>query len=75
LKNSSIVACVFIAAGTVLPSRCLATIHMQTQTMNYAVEIHSVVMMELPNLIKIDSVVLKLIKGIHRHRKHDNLIR
>jgi hypothetical protein len=77
---SSIVACVFVAAVTFLPSRCLATIGGYTYGhtywgegfMKYAIDICSVAMMCIPSFIQIGSGIQKLIRGIHR--QHGDLI-
>jgi hypothetical protein len=66
-----IVACVFVAAVTFLPRRCLATIR-DTQTdgrdfMKHAVEMGSGAMIYIPSFIKTGSGIQKLIGGIHRH--------
>jgi hypothetical protein len=63
--------CVYVVAGTCLPSRCLATIgriHIQTQRllegfMTYAVEMGSVATIYIPSFIKIGSGIQKLMGG------------
>jgi hypothetical protein len=68
--NSSIVACVFFAAGRFLPSRCLATINEHTYRhadgwegfMKYTVQKGSGAMINVPSFIKIDSAIQKLIE-------------
>jgi hypothetical protein len=69
-NNYSIVACVFIDAVKVLPIRCLATIediYRRTDWwegfMKYAVEIDSCSIMYIATIIKIDSIIQKLMGG------------
>jgi hypothetical protein len=79
-NNSSIVACVFVAAVTSLPSRCLATrggcTHRHTDRcerfMTYALKMGSCVMIYLPSFIQIGSGIQNLLRGIHR--QHGDLI-
>jgi hypothetical protein len=74
-NNSSIVACVFVAVATFLPSRCLATIGEYTHRLKdlweefikYAVEMGSGAMTHLSSFITIGSAIQKLIEVIHRH--------
>jgi hypothetical protein len=69
--NSPIAACVFVAAVTFLPNRCLATIGGFTYRhtdwwegfMKYGVEMGSGAMVYIPSLIKIGSGTQKLMGG------------
>jgi uncharacterized membrane protein YozB (DUF420 family) len=73
-NNSSIVACVFVAAVTFLPSRCLAR---KEGFMKYAVQICSraMIYIYISSLIKIGSGVQKLIRGdLQAHRQQGDLI-
>jgi hypothetical protein len=78
--NSSIVAFEFVAAETVLQSRCLEMIGRYTYRhtdwwegfMNYANEMGSGAMIYIPVFIKIGSMIQKLVGGLHR--RHNDLI-
>jgi hypothetical protein len=66
-NNSSIVACVFVATVTLLPSHCLATVGGNTYRwegfMKYVIEMGSSAMMYIPSFIKICSDIQKLMRG------------
>jgi hypothetical protein len=82
-NNFSVGACVFVAAVTFLPSRCLATIRGYTYRrtdssegfMKYAIEMSSGAMIYIPSFIKIDSSIQKLMGwDLQTRRQHDDLI-
>jgi hypothetical protein len=73
-NNSSIVACVFVAAVTFLPSRCLSTYTYRHTDwweafMKYAVKKGLGNMIYIPSLMKIGSSIQKLMGGkvVNRH--------
>jgi hypothetical protein len=69
-NNSSIAACVFVAAVTFLPSRCLATDWWEV-FMKYAVQMGSGAMIYIPSFMKICSAIQKLLRGnTQTHRQH-----
>jgi hypothetical protein len=54
-KSSSIVACVFVATGTCLPGRCLATLRLGTQTHSQQGDLITLVLLDyFPYLEKIE---------------------
>jgi hypothetical protein len=74
-NNPSIVACVFIAMVTFLPSRCLTTIEGYTYRhtrlvgfMHYAAEMGSGFMIFVPSFTQIVSGIHNLIWEIYRHK-------
>jgi hypothetical protein len=76
---SFIVSCIFVAAVTILRSRCLATIRGYTYRhtdwwegfMKYVIEMSSIVMIYILTFIKIGSGIQKLMQGRHINMQHD----
>jgi hypothetical protein len=71
-SNSSVVACVFVAAVTFLSNRCLVTYtYKHTGSMEgfmkYAVQMGSGAMIYIPSFIKTGLGIQRLIGGRHRH--------
>jgi hypothetical protein len=63
----------------VLPSNDIRDKHTDTGwregVMKYAVEMGSVAMIYIQRFIKIGSIIRKLLRGIHRHSQHGDLVR
>jgi hypothetical protein len=82
-NNSSIIACIFVAAVTFISSRFLAKIGRYTYRhtdrwegfMKYAAEMGSGAMIYIPNFVKIGSGIRKLIEGVSQtHWQHGDRV-